>query len=133
MLLAVAVLLAVSFGSFVLIATKFSTQCPSQFSPAGGFPPLATSVGQATSLYWGWLRTVPTGRAIGGVCGNSFGELLWTGIGRTAALLALTALFVIVLSGALGTLAAARAGSVLDALFRAFSFAVWAVPSFLIA
>jgi peptide/nickel transport system permease protein len=132
-LLAAGVLLAVSFGSFVLIATKFSTQCPSQFSPTGGFPPLAANVGQASSLYWDWLRTVPSGRAVGAVCGSSIAEPLWTGIGHTAALLALTALFVIVLSLALGTLAAARAGSVLDALFRAFSYTVWAVPSFLLA
>ena len=132
-LLAAGVLLAVSFGSFTLIATKFSTQCPSQFSPKAGFPPLATNVGQAATLYWSWLRTVPSGRAIGGVCGDSIGEPLWTACGHTAALLGLTALIVIVVSLALGTLAAARAGSALDAVFRGFSYAVWAVPSFLLA
>jgi peptide/nickel transport system permease protein len=133
LLLAVAVLLAVSFGTFALMATKFSTQCPGQFSPNGGYPPLAANVGQATTLYWHWLKSVPSGSAFGAVCGTVITAPLWLAMGHTAALLALTGLIVVFASLLLGTLAAARAGSMLDAVFRGFSYAAWAVPAFLLA
>ena len=133
LLLAVAVLVAVSFGTFALMATKFSTQCPSQFSPTGGYPPLASNVGQAATLYWHWLKSVPSGGSFGSVCGGVISEPLWLAFGHTAALLALTGFLVVGFSMLLGTLAAARAGSALDMLLRGFSYAAWAIPSFLLA
>ncbi|HEY8316684.1 MAG TPA: ABC transporter permease subunit [Gaiellaceae bacterium] len=132
LLLAAGVLLTVSFGTFVLIATKFSTQCPSQFSPQGGYPPLAANAGQAATLYWRWLKSVPNGHG-GSVCGGAIVQPIWAAFGHTAALLALTALLVVVLSLLFGTIAAVRAGSLLDAVLRGLSYIAWAVPSFLLA
>jgi peptide/nickel transport system permease protein len=132
-LLAAAVLLTVSFGTFALMATKFSTQCPGQFSTNTRFPPLASTAGQAATLYWRWLKSVPSGRGLSDVCGGVIAQPLWLAFGHTAALLAATGLLVVVASLLLGTLAAARAGSALDGLLRAFSYAAWAVPSFVLA
>ena len=132
-LLAAVVLLTVSFGTFALMATKFSTQCPGQFSTNTKFPPLASNAGQAATLYWRWVKGVPSGRALGDVCGGAIAQPLWLAFGHTAALLAATGLLVVISSLLLGTLAAARAGSALDGLLRAFSYAAWAVPSFLLA
>jgi peptide/nickel transport system permease protein len=132
-LLAAAVLLTVSFGTFALMATKFSTQCPGQFSTNTRFPPLASTAGQAATLYWRWVKSVPSGRGLSDVCGGVIAQPLWLAFGHTAALLAATGLLVVVASLLLGTLAAARAGSALDGLLRALSYAAWAVPSFVLA
>jgi len=133
LLLAVGVVAVVSFGSFTLIATKFSATCVSAYSPSTEYPPLASNVGQAASLYWGWLKSVPSGSPLPGGCETSFLQPFWPSAGHTAALLAATALLVIVFSLLLGTLSAARAGSALDLAFRGFSYAAWAVPSFVLA
>jgi len=134
LLLSLGVLAAVSFGSFTLIATKFSATCATAYTPQTQFPPLAGNVDQAARLYWDWLKSIPGGHGFGAPC-NSGGFLLpfWIAVGHTAVLLALTALLVVVCSLLLGTLAAVRARSALDFAFRGFSYAAWAVPSFVLA
>ncbi len=133
LLLAVAVLFAVSFGSFALIATKFSSVCPGSFSPSVTYPPLASNAGQVAQLYWRWLKGVPSGRSLGDVCSGAPAQQIWPSLGRTALLLGATGLLVVALSLFVGTLAATRAGSALDLIFRGFSYAAWAVPSFVLA
>ena len=134
LVLAVAVLVGVTFGSFVLIATKFSSQCTSQFTPAGvANPPLAGTVPQAASLYWDWVKGIPSGRSFGVVCGGQTASQVWPAFAHTGALLGATALIVLVAALALGTLAASRAGSVWDTSLRGLSYAAWAVPPFLLA
>jgi len=134
-LLAVGVLAAVSFGTFALMATKFSSTCVSAYTPSGVFaPPLASNVGQATNLYWGWVKGIPSGRSLGGLCGGqSVQEQVWPAFVHTGLLLAGTAVLVVCFSLLLGTLAATRAGSVVDGVLRGFSYAAWAVPSFVLA
>jgi peptide/nickel transport system permease protein len=135
LLLAVVVLGAVTFGTFTLMATKFSSQCTSPYTPAGvANPPLAGTVGQAATLYWDWLKGIPSGRSFGPLCGNiDPTQKLGPAFAHTGLLLAATALLVVCFSLLLGTFAATRAGSAPDALLRGFSYAAWAVPPFLLA
>lgn len=132
LLLSGGVLLAVSLGTFVFIATKFTPTCYSRYS-TGSLPTLASTPGQAAVLWWDWLKGVPSGRSFGQVCGSDIGAPLWPAVGHTAALLAATALLVVIFSLALGTIAASRAGSSLDVALRGLSYAAWAVPAFVLA
>src|SRR3954454_14890994 len=104
------VLVAVSYGSFVLIATKFSSTCYSEYTPTGAVPPLADSVGHATTLWLRWLGGVPTGASFRDTCSPAGASSVIDGLGHTGALLALTVVIVLVLSLLLGLLAAIRAG-----------------------
>lgn len=125
LLLAAGVLLAVSFGPFVLFSTKFG-------SPVSGpASPLAGSVSKAASLWWAWLGRLTRGDTSTPL-GDPFARL-WNSLGHTAALLGVTALLVVAFSLAVGTVAATRAGSTADGLLRSFSYVAWAVPAFLVA
>ena len=132
LLLSAGVLLAVSLGTFVFIATRFTPTCYSRYS-TGAIPTLASTPGQATALWWDWLKGVPSGHSFGQVCGSNIGAPLWPALGHTAALLAATALLVVVFSLVLGTVAASRAGSALDVGVRGFAYAAWAIPAFVLA
>lgn len=132
LLLSVGVLLAVSLGTFVFVATKFTPTCYSRYS-TGAIPTLASTPGQATVLWWDWLQGVPSGRSFGQVCGGDIGAPLWPAVGHTAALLAATALLIVVFAAVLAVLGAVRRGSALDVLLRMFSYAAWAVPAFVLA
>jgi peptide/nickel transport system permease protein len=61
------------------------------------------------------------------------GSHTWQSLGHTAALLALTAVLVIVLSLLIGVVAASWVGSPLDLVLRGFTYVAWAVPPFLLA
>lgn len=127
-------MLAVSFGSFVLMATRFSSTCVSQYTPLVKVPPLAGTVGQAARLYGDWLKGIPSGRSFGALCnGESAGQQIWPCFVHTAALLAATALLVVMLAVAFGVIAAVRAGTIVDSLLRGFSYAAWGVPPFVLA
>ena len=116
------------------MATKFSSTCISQFTPTNKFaPPLASNVRQAASLYWDWVKGVPSGKSFGTVCNGQVAQQIGPAFEHTAALLAGTALLVVCLSLLVGTLAATQAGSVLDGGLRGFAYAAWAVPPFVLA
>jgi peptide/nickel transport system permease protein len=132
-LLSAGLLLLVSFLTFVIVATQFSATCSSRYTPNAVYPPLASNVGEATSLYWDWVKGIPSGRSFGNVCGAPVTQNLWQGLGHTGALLAMTLVFVLVFSLLFGVLSAARAGTWLDLGFRAFSYTAWAIPPFLLA
>jgi peptide/nickel transport system permease protein len=132
LLLALGVLAAVTFVSFSFIATKFSAACTSAYTPQTRFPPLAANEHDAAILYWNWLKSVPHGR-LGDACGTTTLQPFWSSVGHTAVLIAFTAVIVIFFSVLLGTLAAVNAGSAVDVVFRVFSYAAWAIPSFLLA
>jgi peptide/nickel transport system permease protein len=132
-LLSLLVLLAVSYGSFVLIATQFSSTCYSQYTPTGRVPPLADSVGHATTLWLKWLGGIPSGKSFRDQCSTQGTQDVLGGLGHTGALLGVTLVLVLVLSLVAGVLAAVRAGSWFDIGFRAFSYTAWAVPPFLLA
>jgi peptide/nickel transport system permease protein len=127
------VLLAVSYLTFVVVATQFSATCFSQYTPTGAFPPLAGSVGEASRLYLDWIKGLPSGDSFGNVCGASVTQNLTQALGHTGALLAMTFVLVVIFSLLFGVLAAARAGGWLDSGFRIFSYTAWAVPPFLLA
>jgi peptide/nickel transport system permease protein len=133
MALALGMLVAVSYVTFIVVATQFSATCSSDYTPNSVFPPLAGSIGEATKLYGHWLRGIPSGESFGNVCGAPVTQNLTQALGHTGALLAMTLVFVIVLSLLFGVLAAARAGTWLDLGFRAFSYTAWAIPPFLLA
>lgn len=134
LLLGVGVLAAVSYGTFVLIATHFSATCMSVYTPTRQFPPLAANAADATKLYWTWVKGIPSGASLGPICGGEgLRAQVWPAFLHTAALLAGTALVVVIFALALGTLAAARAGSWLDVVLRTIFYALWAVPAFVLA
>jgi ABC-type dipeptide/oligopeptide/nickel transport system permease component len=133
LLLSLFVLLAVSYGSFVLIATQFSSTCYSNYTPTGAYPPLADSVGHATTLWLKWLRQVPSGKAFHVQCSTQGTEDVVGGLEHTGALLGMTLVFVLLASLVIGVFAALRAGGWSDFTFRAFSYTAWAVPPFLLA
>lgn len=132
-LLSLLVLVGVSYGSFVLIATQFSATCYSDFTPSGPVPPLADSVGHATTLWLKWLRGVPSGHAFRNQCSAEGTQDVLGGLTHTSALLALTLVIVVLLSLLVGVLAAVRSGGWFDLAFRGFSYTAWAVPPFLLA
>jgi peptide/nickel transport system permease protein len=134
LLLGVGVLTAVSYGTFALMATRFSSTCVSAFTPTDEFaPPLAKTVGQASRLYWAWLKGVPSGRSFGEVCNGQTTQQLGPAFTRTAALLAATGILVVIAALAIGTIGATRAGSLVDGILRLFSYAAWAIPPFVLA
>lgn len=134
LLLGVGVLATVSYGTFALMATKFSSTCVSAFTPTDEFaPPLAKTVRQASTLYWGWVKGIPSGRSFGQVCNGQTAQQLGPAFTRTAALLFATALIVVVAALAIGTIGATRAGSAVDGTLRLLSYAAWAVPPFVLA
>lgn len=133
LLLSLGVLLAVSYGTFILIATQFSATCTSRYTPSEVYPPLADNVVHASTLWLDWLRGIPNGRSFGNVCGAPVAQNLWLAFGHTMALLALTLVLVLALGLVLGVAAAARAGGWFDLGFRAFAYTAWAIPPFLLA
>ena len=133
-LLGLAVVLVVSYGSFVLMATRFSSTCVGQYTPFGLFPPLAGNVTQATRLYGDWLKGIPSGRSFGALCnGESAGAQVWPAFVHTFVLLGATGLLVVAFATAFGVLGAVNAGRPADALLRGFSYAAWGVPPFVLA
>lgn len=127
-------LAVVSLVSFTLIATKFSATCTSRFTPTNEFaPPLASTPRQAAALYWAWVEGIPSGRSFGSVCNGTVAQQLGPAATHTGLLLAAAAILVVCFSLALGTLAATRAGGVLDGCLRGFSYAAWALPPFVLA
>jgi peptide/nickel transport system permease protein len=133
LLLAVGLLAVVSYATFVVVATQFSATCSSRYTPNTAYPPLASTIGQATTLYWEWLKGIPGGSSFGNVCGAPVTQNLWPSLGHTAALLGMTLVMVLALSLVFGVLAAARAGTWLDLAFRGFTYTAWAIPPFLLA
>jgi peptide/nickel transport system permease protein len=115
------------------MATKFTSTCYSSYTPTGAYPPLADSARHATTLWWKWVRTIPSGKAFTDTCSFQGTSNVVSGLEHTGALLGMTIGIVLVLSLAVGVLAAIRAGSLFDLGFRAFSYTAWAVPPFLLA
>ena len=133
LLLSLAVLAAVSLGSFVVIATKFTSTCTSKYSPSTPNAQLAGKTGQAALLWADWVKGIPSGKSFGFVCeGQALGSI-GPALTHTAALLAATGLIVLILSLGIGTLAAAKAGSALDIAIRCMTYAAWSVPPFVLA
>lgn len=126
-LLALGVLLAVSFGTFAFFATRFGSPL------TGNTKPLAANVGKAAALWWVWLKRFARGDTSTSLGGSEFSPQTWQSLGHTAALLGLTAVLVVTLSVAVGVVAASRAGSRLDLMLRAFTYVAWAVPAFVLA
>ncbi len=127
LLLGAVVIVAVSYGSFVLFATQFGSPT------TGPSTPLAGSFGKASSLYWLWLQDVPGGGSVRSAAHATFGADLWTALAHTLALVGAASLIVLTASLVIGTLAAARAGTRLDFGLRSASYLAWAVPAFLLA
>jgi peptide/nickel transport system permease protein len=125
--LAVVVLAALSFVSFVFFA--------SQTAPLKGHPVLPA--------YWTWVEGLWSGRSFhsltffSGVGGRGGPAPLWPGLlpamEHTAMLLGGALLLVVVFSVGLAVVAARRAGSPLDVLLRASFYLAWGVPAFLLA
>jgi peptide/nickel transport system permease protein len=112
--LAVLVLVAFSFVSFVLF---------SRLQP----PPRPEVLAQ----YWTWLKGVFQGKSLSSISGGfaPVDVALW----HTTVLLAGAFVLVVVFSVGIAMVAALRRGSVVDGLLRGTSFIAWGVPAFLIA
>src|SRR4051794_27473861 len=119
-LLAAAVLVAVSYASFVFFQTKFGV----------GATAYANGVGQASRFWWHWVGQLVHGdfTSVGGRRSD-----LWVAFGHTGALLALTGVLVLVFSVALGALTATHAGTPLDLVLRLLSYVAWGIPAFVLA
>ncbi len=97
--------------------------------------------------WWFWAKGVFTGSSAYPVIGTtSFGSVdlnrlpqykiwpqVWTALEHTAVLIALAMLVVVVVSMALGILAARRPGSIRDVTVRTVAYSTWSVPAFLLA
>jgi len=114
--LAIGVLLMVSFVSFCFFA--------STYLPLKGTPLLPA--------YWRWLRGVPTGHNLGHGLLGPLWPVVVPAMAHTLVLLALTLVVVVVVAVALGCLAAASRSSALDVVLRAGSYLGWAVPPFIL-
>ena len=117
-LLAAGVLLVFGSVVFVFFATKTA--------PLAGHPLLPA--------YWRWLSGLFTG--------SSYRSLItpfsvWSSVvpalGRTAALLGLTLVFVLVFAVLIGLASARLRGSVVDLGLRVLMYLAWGVPAFLLA
>ena len=116
----VVVLLLVSLGACWFFVRHFYQ--PGSFTQANWW-----------SVYTSWL-----GGLVNGSFGRSYiGNGLWNAYGHallhTIVLLVLAFALVAVLSLAIGTISAVRAGSGLDIGLRIFSYAAWGLPAFLLA
>jgi peptide/nickel transport system permease protein len=122
-LLGVAVLLAVSYASFVFLTTKFGT-------PGPGATAFANGPWQASTRWWHFLGELVHGNL------SSLGQdesYTWRAFGHTAVLLGLAAVLVVTFALAIGILAATRAGTAIDLVLRTLAYAAWAVPAFVLA
>jgi peptide/nickel transport system permease protein len=115
--LGIAVLFIACSASFFLFA--------SQYLPLRGTP--------LGSDYWRWLRGLPTGRSMSHGLSGPLLPYVVPAFGRTAALLGMTLVVVLVFALLIGFASAAARGSVLDVALRGLSYLGWAVPSFLLA
>jgi peptide/nickel transport system permease protein len=121
LLLALVVLIAFSFVSFIFFAGRFE--------PLEEHPVLPQ--------YWTWLRGIPSGRSLSRGSGVVFGERLWPtllpSLAHTLVLLGLTFLLVFVFAVGFASTAAVTRGSVVDLLLRGGMYAAWGIPAFLLA
>lgn len=110
-------------GSFFFFTLKYWPVTPTTTNPP------------ALHAYWMWLRGVPSFHSFdrGVFGGPSLLSEVGSAFGRTLLLLALTLLIVLAVAIPLGYLAATKRGSVVDLVLRISSYAVWAVPGFLMA
>ena len=105
-------------GSFLFFASKFE--------PLHSTPLL--------HAYWVWLRGIPNGRSFEtGLLNTHLMSFIGGAFGRTMLLLALTLVFVVVISIPVGCICAARRGSALDYLLRIGTYVAWAVPGIIVA
>jgi ABC-type dipeptide/oligopeptide/nickel transport system permease component len=116
----VAVLLLVSLGACWFFVRHFYQ--PGSFIQADWW-----------TVYTNWLHGL-----VDGSFGSSYlGQPLWNAYGHalmhTAILLLLAFGLVTVMSIAIGTISAVRAGSFLDLALRVLSYAAWGLPAFLLA
>jgi peptide/nickel transport system permease protein len=118
LLLFLVLLAGFSALSFLLIASQFP-------SPLQGRSSLRA--------YGHWLAGIPSGRSLTHGLAGPIWPQLGPALAHTLVLLAGTGLFVVGGSLLVGTLAAARRGSVLDVGLRTVSYLTWAVPPFLLA
>jgi peptide/nickel transport system permease protein len=121
LLLAVLVLVAVSFGSFWFFARNFyiapETQLP--------VPP--------ATAWWHWFKGIPHGSIGKGVFGNNLWPALVPALVHTLVLLAAAFVLVVVFALVLGVVSAVRAGSALDVALRTVAYVSWGLPAFLLA
>lgn len=102
------------------------------FFLASKYPPLSST--PLVHAYWVWLRGLPTGRSLSqGLLSDHLLSSVGAAFGRTLLLLLVAVVIVLVVTVPLACLAAAKRGSPLDFLLRCASYAVWAVPAFLLA
>src|SRR3954466_8695438 len=105
-------------GSFLFFASKFE--------PLHSTPLLHS--------YWVWLRGIPNGRSFEtGLLNPHLMSFIGGAFGRTMLLLALTLVFVVVISIPVACISAARQGSALDYLLRISTYGAWAVPGIIVA
>jgi len=121
LLLAVCVLILVSFLSFWFFARNF-------YIVPGTMLPEPAHV-----VWWHWFTGILHGSLGKGV----FGQPVWSAVlppfGHTCALLGLTFVLVVGFALLIGTLSAVSAGSALDLVLRAFAYLAWGIPAFLLA
>jgi peptide/nickel transport system permease protein len=104
--------------SFVLVASQFPSPLQGQSS---------------LGAYGHWVAGLPSGRSLTHGLSGPIWPQLGPALAHTLVLLACTGVLVIGGSLLVGTIAAARRGTVVDLGLRAVSYLAWAVPPFLLA
>jgi peptide/nickel transport system permease protein len=150
LLIAAVVFVAVSFLAFVFLAAPLDPTWKLGLAPTAAEKRAQIKQQHhfndpAPQRYWLWVRGTLTGTpdVSHPVCGgplsgctlpeSAIWPRLWAALGRTALLAGLSVVMVVFFSLLIGTIAAARPGSALDALLRTGSYLTWSIPAFVVA
>ncbi len=140
LLVAVLVMLGISFLSFYIVASRINPLWQflhnEQGRKARALITRRAHLDQPVVVrYWHWLEGVVTGRGYGRtvVSNEPVWPQVWTALTHSAQLIGAALVVVVVLSLAIGTVAARRPGSPLDVALRAFAYVTWSIPAFLLA
>ncbi|MGH3050444.1 MAG: ABC transporter permease [Gaiellaceae bacterium] len=124
----------VVLGAIVLVLLSMVSFCFFTFLRQGG------DLHLLVSTWWVWAKGLWGGDTLHTFNRPTFGSnymlnptTVVEALGHTAALLGLTLIVVVSFSVLLALVAAASRGTALDVTLRAFSYAAWAVPAFLLA
>jgi peptide/nickel transport system permease protein len=150
LLLAALVFVAVSFLSFVVLASPLDPLWK-KYGPSNSPERIAEAhkyhlKDPVVERYWLWAKGTITGTpsfVTHTVCGGRPGQSachhlriwpqVWTATRRTALLAGLSIVVILFFSLAIGTIAAARHGSALDVGLRSASYLAWSIPAFVVA
>jgi len=143
-LLAIPVLIGVSFLSFWVVASNINPLWPLLVF-GGNTTSTKEAIAEITKRahledpllerYWLWLKGLFSGGGLGRsiLTNNPIWPPVWQALLHTGQLIGASLVVVTLCSLAIGTLAARRPGSATDLLLRVFAYFTWSIPAFVLA